>query len=514
MQARSKKGYPAKSGRNVTARLPAGLHPDRAAHILTQGQTLLKAGRAQEVVLLLIKAHTDYPGDVRILTLNAQALMALGRNELAIGVLFIAIDLQPENANIHFALGILLRDQGNLELAAMHSMESFRFAPNHVHATELSNVLIALGRYEDALAAATHALSLKPGHWEALVIHAIALQGLGRFEEAVIAGQQTIAISPGNIVAHFNLGHSLLSLGRMTTEAWSLYEWRLRLDGNPAWLLDTADLRWKGKDISNQTILLQAEQGFGDTLQFVRYAPLVAKLAGRVILAVQPALARLLHSVAGVDQVVAIGGELPHFDVVCPLLSLPLIFETTLYTIPPPLPYAGAFERPNDRDKGILHVGLVWAGSQTNKNDRQRSLKVADWASLVGIPGVQLYSLQQHDPGREELPPNLGVIDLMAGVKDFRDTADLVAGLDLVIAVDTAVAHLAATMGKPVWLLSSWRGCWRWMHDRLDSPWYPSVRIFRQPQSNNWTSVLEQVRQELSACGEFGIQGEDGHKVG
>jgi len=182
----------------------------------------------------------------------------------------------------------------------------------------------------------------------------------------------------------------------------------------------------------------------------------------------------------------------------CPLLSLPRILGTTLDTVPPVLPYAGNYAAWDDTAEG-LRVGLVWAGSKGFSDDRQRSIAPAELAALAGIPGVQFYSLQRAGAEPLETPTELGSIDLMPGVQDFADTAALVAGLDLVIAVDTAVAHLAATMGKPVWMLSRFRGCWRWLHERADSPWYPSVRIIRQMRPNDWGGVIAQVRQELAA---------------
>lgn len=490
----------AKPRKRPASRLGMRLPADDIAAILAQGSALVEASRAPDAVGLLGAAHRRYPGDARILKLNARALLAVGRNDLAIGALVQAAELVPDDAAIHFALGILLHRQGESENALPYSVAAYRLVPDHLHATALSCVLIALGRYDDALATSDHALSLQPEHLDALMNRGLCLQGLGRFEDAVIAGRRAVTVGPDHALARYNLASALLGLGRMTAEAWTLFESRLGLDGNPAWLTATANWRWRGEDIAGRTILLQAEQGFGDTLQFVRYAPLVARRAGRVVLMVQPALARLLRNVPGVDQVVAIGDPIPPVDLVCPLLSLPGLFETTLETIPPALPY-NDLPLPSDvPDMGVLRVGLVWAGSRTFTDDRQRSLAAADLAGLAGVPGVQFYSLQRHEPGRDKLPAELGAIDLMAEVTDFFDTARRVMQMDLVVAVDTGVAHLAATMGKPVWLLSRWRGCWRWLQQRTDSPWYPSVRIFRQVQPDDWTAVLEQVRQQLIAA--------------
>ncbi len=476
----------------------ARLRPEQADSAVALGHALLSAGRPADAAVLLTKTCQRHPGDARVLVLNGRALLALGQTRPAMGALFMALELTPNDGAIHASLSSLLFDSGDVEQAMAHGLEAFRLLPGHNEAATLSCVLIALGYYQEALALAEHALELRPGWFEGLVNRAIALEGLERFDDAVVAGHQAIAASPESAVARHNLAVTCLSMGRLTPETWELYEWRLLLKGEAPWL--STGIRWNGEDLAGRTILLHAEQGLGDTLQFIRYAPLVAALAGRVVLAVQPPLARLLRAIPGVDQVVAIGGPLPQFDVVCPLLSLPRLFGTTLDTIPPALPYADDFAPWGDAAPG-LRVGLVWTGSKTFSDNRQRSLPMAALMGLAGIPGVQLYSLQRHEADMV-LPEELGAIDLMEGVQDFADTAARLAGLDLIVSVDTAVAHLAATMGKPVWLLSRFRGCWRWLHDRADSPWYPSMRIVRQAKPNDWSSVIAQLRHDLSelAC--------------
>ena len=466
-------------------------HPDSVVALC---QALLADGRADEATIRLASAHRHHPADARILTLNGQALLALGRTESAIGALLLALDLQPGEAAAHARLVAALFKAGDMAQALVHSTAAFRLDPGHVHASILSGVLCNLCHYEEALVFADHALSLCPAHPEALVNRALALDGLGQFDAAVAAGEHAITSLPGNAQALYHQAERLLSQGDLTPRAWELYEARLTLKGNPA---AAALAVWAGEDITGRTILLHAEQGLGDTLHFVRYAALVAARAGRVILAVQPALLRLLHSVPGVDQVVAIGAALPPFDLVCPLLSLPRIFATTLDDVSPALPYADSFEPWTDSAAG-LRVGLVWSGNTGFVHDRHRSVALGELAALAGVPGVQFYSLQRHEGLPVKLPPELGAIDLMLGVRDFADTAALVAGLDLVISVDTAVAHLAATMGKPVWLLSRFRGCWRWLNDRADSPWYPSLRIIRQTRPNDWSGPLAQIRHDLA----------------
>ena len=488
----------AKAGRSDEAIVAwdraVALHPDQADSVVELGQALLNAGRLVDAAILLTSGCQRHPADARMLTLNAKALLSLGRIGPAIGALFMALELTPDDAAAHAALGHALFDSGDIEQAMTYSLAAFRLAPEPAHAITLSRVLIALGRYPEALALTEYAIGPRADCLAALVNRAISLEGLGRFEDAVAAGQQAVLAAPDSAVARHNLAVTRLGLGQLTSEAWDLYEWRLLLKATPTWL--SAIELWNGQDISGRTILLHAEQGLGDTLQFIRYAPLVAARGCRVVLAVQQSLLPLLRAVPGVDHVVAIGGVLPPFDVMCPLLSLPRIFGTTLDTIPPAVPYADDHAPWDDAACG-LRVGLVWAGSKAFSDDRQRSLAVSDLMALAGTPGVQFYNLQPHEPGRLGLPVESAAIDLMPDVRDFADTAALVAGLDLVISVDTAVAHLAATMGKPVWLLSRFRGCWRWLHDRADSPWYPSMRILRQERPNGWADVIAEVRQDV-----------------
>ena len=258
--------------------------------------------------------------------------------------------------------------------------------------------------------------------------------------------------------------------------------------------------------MDGRTILLHAEQGLGDSLQMARYAPLVAGRGGRVILEVQAPLVRLLRGLPGVAQIVAAGEALPAFDLHCPLFSLPLAFGTRLEAVPA-APYLRADPVLVDawRQRMVagegLRVGLVWAGAARIGPDvnQERSIAPAQLAPLAEVPGLCFYSLQMHEGGAAAIPtvPGLTIHDLTADITDFADTAALVAQLDLVISVDTSTAHLAAGMGKPVWLLSRYNGCWRWLAERSDSPWYPSLTVFRQRQPSDWAPVMVEVAAAL-----------------
>jgi hypothetical protein len=263
--------------------------------------------------------------------------------------------------------------------------------------------------------------------------------------------------------------------------------------------------------LSGKTILLTAEQGLGDVLQFVRYAPLLAAKGARVRLLVQAPLVRLLERVAGVDRVFTLGEAPEGFDVHCPMMSVPHLVGTRLETIPGKVPYLRA-EPEEVRAWGAklgplrgLKVGLAWSGDPrpgdrgANLTDARRSVRLAQLAPLARVPGVQWVSLQKGAPAEQagHPPEGMALIDLMEGARDFADTAALVQNLDLVITVDTSMVHLAGGLGRPVWMLSRFDGCWRWMLEREDSPWYPTLRIFRQAAPLDWTSAIEQLARAL-----------------
>lgn len=467
------------------------LCPAKADAAVGLGQALLADGRPDAALVQLSAACERLPADARLLRLNARALLALGLPDPAIGALHLALDLQPGEAGAHAELAMALFNAGQSEAALPHSLAALRLLPTPRHAAMPSCVLIDLGRHAEALAAADAGLLACPGRAEVLVNRSIALEGLGRHADALAAARAAVAAAPDAPAIRHHLAATLLASGALTAEAWALYEARHDLHGVRRW--PAGMRRWDGGPLRGRTLLLHAEQGLGDTLQFVRYSPLAAARGGRVILAVQPALVRLLRGTPGIDQVVPAGADLPPFDVFAPLLSLPGLFGTTWGSVPPPLPYA---VRRAAQATGQLRVGLAWAGGSGFVDDRKRSMAAAALGALGGIAGVRFFGLQM---GAGAMPPGLAAQDLMHGVQDFADTAEQVAGLDLVIAVDTAVAHLAATMGVPTWLLSRFRGCWRWGHGRADSPWYPALRVFRQAQPGDWDGVVAKVRAALHA---------------
>ena len=434
-----------------------------------------------------------------VATADGHAAMAgllcdAGQFDAAIGAALVATEMDPANARAQAELGRAFFMAGQTQAALLPCANAVALAPANLGAVvTFGAVLFTLGRFDDALETAVDALRLDSGHFQARANLALALEGLGRFEEAEVQSGLALASDPSSAVARHNLASLRLSQGKLDARSWELYESRLELTAHARAIARIA--RWRGEDPNGATVLLHAEQGLGDVIQFARYAPLVRERGARVVLAVSKPLVRLMAGIDGVDAVVE-AGSLPHYDLFCPIASLPGVFGTSLETIPAPVPYLAApaaaaarFRPPPDAQ---LEVGLVWAGNPGFVHDRFRSIPPGALSTLSGLQGVRFHSLQ-----KDGTPP-FPMLDRMGEVEDLADTAGMVAHLDLVIAVDTAVAHLAAAMGKPVWLLSRHMGCWRWLRDREDSPWYPTMRVFHQDTPGDWTSVLARVRRELT----------------
>jgi hypothetical protein len=363
-----------------------------------------------------------------------------------------------------------------------------------------------LGRLEEALESYARARAIKPDYAEALYNQGNALVMLGRHREALASYERALAIKPDHAEAQWNQGLARLRLGDFRA-GWKQYEWRWQRPDGVKSQRSFAQPVWTGQQsLQGKTILLHAEQGLGDTIQFVRYATLVARRGAKVMLEVQRTLKGLLARVEGVAGIVGRGEELPAFDLHCPLLSLPLAFGTELSSIPASVPYLAATD---DRietwsarlppRKG-LRVGIAWSGNAKHKDDRNRSIALARLAHLFAAPGVQFVSLQKdaRDGEAEVLRDIPGFLDLGPELKDFADTAALISLIDLVISVDTSTAHLAGAMGKPVWVLLPFSPDWRWLLEREDSPWYPTARLFRQPMIGDWESVIGRMRRELA----------------
>jgi hypothetical protein len=418
------------------------------------------------------------------------------------------LQAQPEHPDALHALGVIAYDVGQYEPAVTYIKKALETNPNvaefHNH---IGAAYRAQGRLEEATAHYQRALALMPQYAEAYNNLGNVLQERGLWKDAMDCFRRAVTLKPDYAQAHFSHAMTRLLFGNFS-EGWSEYEWRwgitvLKLEGQAL-----PQPLWDGSKISGRTILLHAEQGLGDTIQFIRYVPLVAKLGAQVIVQCQPELKSLLDRVEGMTCLKAKGEPLPAFDLQAPLLSLPLAFATTADTIPAHVPYlsaepklVAAWKRRLGAKRRALRVGLAWAGRQTHTNDRNRSCPLAIFAPLAGVRDVTFYSLQKGEAAREAAAPPEGMtlIDLAGALSDFAETAALISQLDLVISVDTAVAHLAGAMGRPVWTLLPFAPDWRWLLVREDSPWYPTMRLFRQNRLGDWPEVFTQVAEALKS---------------
>jgi len=363
-----------------------------------------------------------------------------------------------------------------------------------------------LGRPQAALGYFDRALKLAPFTVELLINKGTALVALSRYAEALDCFSAAAAVEPGRAEAHYNAALVQLRLGDFAA-GWRGYEWRWR---KPDWLKSRRNFSaplWLGSEpIDGKTILLHTEQGFGDTIQFIRYATLAAARGARVIVECQAELVELLRGVKGVAQVIARGAALPEFDMHCPLLSLPLAFDTRVETIPNAVPYIAPpplyLQKWAQRIGAVPspRIGLVWAGNPTHYNDRNRSVGLAVLELILGTVGLHFVSLQKPVSAADiaVLQQFANVTPIGDELADFADTAAVIAMLDLVIAVDTATAHLAAAMGKVVALLLPFSADFRWLVGRNDSPWYPTMRLFRQTSLGDWNDPLVRLRRELA----------------
>ena len=433
------------------------------------------------------------------------ALNALKRHGEAIASCRSALAFKPDFAVAYSNLGSALDAVKRHEEAIASFQKALGIQPDLAEAHgNLGLALSALDRHEEAIPYYRKALAFKPDLVEAHNNLGNALDALNRHAEAMASYRRALAVDPDNVGAHQNLSLALLASGDLE-RGWKEYEWRWATKDNSR-MGDFVQPLWRGaEDPSGRTILLHSEQGFGDTLQFVRYAPLLAARGARVVLQVQPPLMALMEGLTGVDVIVAQGDALPAFDFHCPLLNLPLAFGTTLQSIPAQTPYLHATADRIAKWQALLgeragpRIGLAWSGNRNQKNDHNRSIALARLLPLLSVPGVRFVSLQKdlRAGEAEVLGDRSAIAHIGDQLDDFADTAAVVSLLDLVISVDSAVAHLAGALRQPLWVLLPFAAGWRWLLDREDSPWYPGARLFRQPHTGDWDSVIARVREEL-----------------
>lgn len=496
------------------------LRPDRAEEYSNLGSAQEKLQQLNEALESHTKAIKIEPRYAEAWNNRGNVLRALHRTEEAMESYNKALEIQPQYAEAYYNRGIALQDLRQHEEALQSYKQAIQFKSDYVEAyNNLGNLMVALERFEEALDCYDKVIAIQPTFENIHLNRGNALLGLRRIDQALdswsLSARSQEVSEEGKAKSYCNTSMVFMSLGRYE-EAWPLYEWRWQAYD---WLVrrHTDKPLWLGREsLIGKTVLLHAEQGLGDTIQFCRYAQNVADLGGRVILEVPRELTQVLACVAGVSEVIEVGEPLPDFDFHCPLLSMPLAFQTTLDTIP----CSEGYIRPDVEKAQSWHerlaplrktkIGLVWNGGFHSErpelatvNDR-RNISLSLLAQHLNDENFDFISVQKGDPaeseirGREqEFWPAGNLHNPVRELKDFSDTAALVANLDLVISVDTSTAHLAAAMGKSVWILNRFDSCWRWLKDRQDSPWYKSVRLYRQGEDRDWSSVLTRVASDL-----------------
>ncbi len=516
------------------------LKPDNAIAHNDLGSALHALGRFSEAIISYKQATILMPLNAELHNNLGAALQELEKFDEAILSCRHAIALDPKLAKAHNNLGIALTKQHKLDDAMKCFNRAIALKTDYAEAYyNLGHTLHKSDRFDEAIEAYKRAISIKPHYAKAYYNLGNSLKVLNRVSEAVTCYKQSIAIKPDYVMAHNNLGTVLQEQGKINEAAecysraiglkpdyaeahlnkaitsllngdlengWREYEWRLQTTNYTLRKFNRP--MWDGGLLNGKTILIHTEQGFGDTVQFIRYLPMLQALGGRVIFECLKSLTSLLKNCAGIDRITEkkSSGKLPdNFDVHAPLLSLPGLIGTTLESIPSDGPYIDAGPDLIDKwrirldDDNKYKIGIVWAGNPNHMNDHSRSCPLSHFASLSEISGLSFYSLQKGEASADINNPSNGIeiTNIDIDLNDFTDTAAVIANLDLVISVDTVVAHLAGAIGKPVWTLLPFAPDWRWLLNRSDSPWYPSMRLFRQTRPDDWAGVFEQVKEAL-----------------
>jgi tetratricopeptide (TPR) repeat protein len=480
--------------------------PDNVEALKILSGVRFMEGRLDEALPSIERAARLMPGDARVQANLGSVQTRLGRFDDAIASFEKALAIDPDYAEGHYNLGAVLSAVQRYEEALAHYDRVLFAVPHHSRALiNRGAALAALNRHEEAITAYDKILASDPQYADAQTNRGAALNDLHRVDEAIDHYDKVIAGRPHDAFAHWNKALASLYRGDFET-GWREHEWRWAKPDFAANRRNYPQPQWRGEsDPNGKAILVFSEQGLGDSIQFCRYATMLADAGATVFVEVQPALKPLLARLPGASQVFARGEALPAFDLQCPLMSLPLAFSTTLETVPGKVPYLGPSPTKSAEWQARLgartkpRIGLAWSGSPTHKNDRNRSIALPRLAQIAGDPRFDFHILQKDIQERDRaalvMLPNLKVHS--DSLVDFDDTAALIAEMDLVISVDTFAAHLAGAMAKSAWVMLPFASDWRWMMSREDSPWYPTLRLFRQASLGDWDGVLNRVRAEL-----------------
>jgi FKBP-type peptidyl-prolyl cis-trans isomerase 2 len=463
----------------------------------------------------------------------------LAGKDLIFDIELIDIVKAGPDAAQYFQLGVLLQDKNEFDEAITCYLKAITIDPGMFEA--YYNTAVAYqekGQLDDAIAFYKQTIELNLNHEKACLNLGISLKEKGQFEEAIKFFEKAIQIKPDYAIAYYNLGNVYVAKGQFDKamqfyqkaidlnpnyaeahlnvaqlnllfgnleDSWKGFEWGWQVEGDIS-RRNFNQPPWDGSDVSGHTVLLYTDQGFGDTIQFIRYAPLIAQRGARVVIECQAELMSLIQTVEDIQQVIVQGKQLPDFDLHCHILSLPDVFKTTLETIPSKIPYifpdtskVKMWRDLIQTDRTSLRVGLTWSGDPGFKKGQSRSCTIEIFSRLGQLHDITYYSLQKGETSQQAYnpPQEMQLINYTDKISDFADTAALIMNLDLVISIDTSVAHLAGALGKKVWTLIPFVPDWRWMLDREDSPWYPTMRLFRQSSPGDWETVMDRVAQAL-----------------
>ncbi|WP_169717627.1 tetratricopeptide repeat protein [Sporomusa silvacetica] len=520
------------------------LQPDSAGVYMNLGNALNEQGRSEDAIQCFQKGLAICPGSAALWFNLGVAFSLLPRLSEAVAALQQAITLQPDFPNAYLCLGSVLKEQGLTEAAVQCYQKGLTVCPGDAQLwynlgttllelrrlseaaaalqqaitlqpdladayNNLGNALLKLQRLSEAVQTLRQAIALKPDYTDAYINLGFALQFQGEIEEAIAVYNHAVTLNPTNPEIYNNRAQAILLSGNLP-RGFAEYEYRTKLNRcrhSYEWF--TNKPRWNGKNFAGKRLLVYDEQGLGDVIQFSRYLPLVKARGGFVQFSTPKPLLRLFTNFSGIDELIehtVAAIVRTQFDLAVPLLSLPHIFGTTLCTIPAGIPYLtadqhsiAAWHRKMNCPEANLRIGLVWGSNPEYAFAHIRDCGLKAMLPLAGIPGVTFYSLQKGEAAQQANtpPPGMRLIDLTNDIEDFADTAALIMNIDLVVSVDTAVAHLAGALGKPVWTLLPAACEWRWLLTRNDTPWYPTMRLFRQNTPGDWSSVMTAVAREL-----------------
>lgn len=451
-----------------------------------------------ESLTLFEKAAAQLPERADVAYNYGNALQAMGKLDAAIDQWSRATELNPERADAHFNLGLAYSQKTQWVQAIEHYEKARDLQPDNAAAHyNLGNAYFRSGRRDTARECFQHAVALNPDYTEAWINLGLATLRIGDSEQATEALEKAVSLDPANIIAHFNLGQALLHEAKFE-RGYAECEWRRQAYTLP--FPEQGQPAWEGGDPSGLKLLVYAEQGHGDTIQFLRYAQALSKRGATVSLHCHPSLARLLENAAGIDSVSAFNDPPAEFEAYAPLVSLPHLLRLSEPDAAPPAPYLSApaaMELPGGGE--VLKVGLVWAGNPSHDDDASRSMPLTTLDPLFEVQNVRFFSLQVGDRSLESVAQNNSgsLTDLAPNLSDYQDTAAAISALDLVISVDTSVAHLAGALGSPVWLLLPRIADWRWSREGERTPWYSTMRLFRQEDGDGWPPVIDRVTKAL-----------------